>query len=247
MSDPHPDVSDAGPGSSRAAPERVYRTLRALEGGVLPRLFRLDFAGRDRIPPSGGGIVAANHLSYADPLLLDHYLLSAGRFPRFLAKAPLFDLPVIGWLGRSTGQIPVFRNSEHAGDALVAAAAALERGVLVVMYPEGTVTRDPHLWPMTGRLGAARLARRAGVPVIPVGQWGAHEVMPPPRPGAPRLLPRKTIHIRAGDPLDVASLDEHEGTRAIMDAVTALVAELRHETPPPGRWDMRVGERVAPA
>ena len=106
-----------------------------------------------------------------------------------------------------------------------------------MVYPEGTLTRDPDLWPMTGKTGAARIALETGCPVIPVGQWGAHEVLPPYAP-RPDLLPRKNVTMKAGDPVDArrpASSSRAlrscspSATDRIMDAVTAIVEELRGE------------------
>lgn len=227
---------------------RTYRLVAALEQAILPRLFRFEWSGLENLPSSGGVLVVANHLSYAEPVFLDWTLIKAGRWPRFLAKHQLFKLPIIGTLGRRTHQIPVYRESRNASDALIHAAEALERGECVVIYPEGSVTRDPQLWPMTARTGAGRLAVATGVPVIPMAQWGAHEVMPGTSVTWPRLWPRKTIKMRMGEPIDLSNLDadkpERDATDRMMAALTALVAELRGELPPTKRWDRRVGKRV---
>ena len=98
------------------------------------------------------------------------------------------------------------------------------------MYPEGTVTRDPQLWPMTGKTGAARVALTTGCPVIPVAQWGPQEMLWP-YTRRPRLLPRKTMHVVAGPPVDLADLRAgrwtpmvlRQATARIMAAVTALL------------------------
>lgn len=237
--------------------EPVYRALARLEGALLPRLIGTQWSGAAHLPPSGGVIVAANHISYVDPVVLEWFLVWSGRWPRFLAKADFFSMPVLGWLARSTRQIPVYRNTDRAGDALVAAEAALAGGECVAMYPEGTVTRDPGLWPMTPRLGAARLALRTGAPVLPAGQWGAQDIMAPPRLAALRLFPRRTVQVKLGAPVGLDDLRpapgqaptrEHEraASARIMDAIGALVGELRGQAPPEGRWDPRLGERVAP-
>jgi 1-acyl-sn-glycerol-3-phosphate acyltransferase len=132
-------------------------------------------------------------------------------------------------------------------DALVAAAEALEQGRALVIYPEGTITYDPNLWPMKGKTGAARLAFETDFPVVPIGQWGAQELMPGRKPRFPKLFPRKTLHVTAGDPIplddlrtepvNAATLDE--ATTRIMDAITVLVAELREAKPPVQRYDPR--------
>ena len=129
---------------------------------------------------------------------------------------------------------------------------AVRDGKAVVVYPEGTITRDPDLWPMTGRSGAARIALQTGCPVIPVGQWGAQEVMYGERKHFPRLLPRTTLRFRAGPPVpldDLRALSTGSGpidpavlaqaTDRILDAITALVAGLRDAIPPAVRFDRR--------
>ena len=106
---------------------------------------------------------------------------------------------------RAAGQIPVERLSRSAVGAFDAAVAAVRDGECVVVYPEGTLTRDPDLWPMTGKSGAARIALETGCPVIPVGQWGAQEMLPP-YAKKPDLFPRKRIAMKAGDPVDLTDL-----------------------------------------
>ncbi len=200
----------------------------------------------EKIPASGGCIVAFNHISHVDPLLSAHFLYDHGRLPRYLAKSGLFTNRFLGGFLRSAGQIPVQRLTRNAVGAFDAAVAAVRAGECVVVYPEGTLTRDPGLWPMTGKSGAARIALETGCPVIPVGQWGAHELLPP-YAARPRLVPRKTVRMIAGDPVDLSDLltaprntaTINAATGRIMDAITGLVAELRDETPPAERYDPR--------
>jgi len=205
---------------------------------LLMVLTRRDWRGVDRLPRSGF-VLAANHISHADPFVLAHFVNDAGIAPRFLAKASVLDLPVIGRLLRSTGQIPVYRESPDAAEALSAAVAAVERGECVIVYPEGTLTRDPMLWPMPGKTGAVRIALATGCPLIPVAQWGAHQILAP-YGRVPRLLPRAMIRISAGDPVDLDDLRGqelsapllHEGTRRVMGAITRQLEELRGEPAP---------------
>ena len=103
---------------------------------------------------------------------------------------------------RAAGQIPVERLSRNAVGAYDAAVAAVRDGECVVVYPEGTITRDPDLWPMVGKSGAARIALETGCPVIPVGQWGAQELLAP-YAKKPNLFPRKRITMKVGDPVDL--------------------------------------------
>ena len=92
---------------------------------------------------------------------------------------------------RSAEQIPVYRMTTDASQAFDAAVEAVQEGECVVVYPEGTITRQPDLWPMTGKTGAARIALAAGVPVVPVAQWGAHQILAPyaKRPGCSPARP----------------------------------------------------------
>jgi 1-acyl-sn-glycerol-3-phosphate acyltransferase len=208
-------------------------------------LTRRDWRGQDKIPQTGGVIVVANHISNADPLALGQFLAFSGRWPRFLAKASLFRYPVLGHILRACGQIPVQRQSARSADALLAAVEAVGQGRAVVIYPEGTISYDPDLWPMKGKTGAARIALRTGCPVIPIGQWGAQELMYGRRIHFPKLFPRKTLRLIAGDPVQLDDLRQVPVTRAvldaattrIMDAITSLVAELRQQPPPDQRYD----------
>jgi 1-acyl-sn-glycerol-3-phosphate acyltransferase len=130
----------------------------------------------------------------------------------------------------------------------------VEAGRAVVVYPEGTITGDPDLWPMRGHTGAARIALQTAAPVVPVGQWGAQDILYGNRLGVPRLLPRKTFHLVTGTPVALDDLRGvpmtaavlTEATTRIMDAITALVAELRQEPPPAVRFDPRHPGEVTP-
>lgn len=213
---------------------------------TLLALTKRDWRDVEKIPAEGGFVVAANHLSYVDPLTLAHVLYERGRLPRFLAKDSLFELKVIGAVMRSAGQIPVARLTSDAGHAFEAAVEAVKEGKAVVILPEGTITRDPNMWPMVGKTGAARVALEAGVPVIPVAQWGAQHILYP-YAKKPDLFPRKTVHVKVGDPVD---LDEfaglpitgdvlHRATERIVAAITVLLEDLRQEKAPAERFDPR--------
>lgn len=199
-----------------------------------------------KLPEEGGIVVAANHISHLDPLTFTHFAYSYGRLPRFLTKSGLFNVPFVGRIVRSAQQIPVYRMTTDASRAFSAAVEAVKKGECVVVYPEGTITRQPDLWPMTGKTGAARIALAAGAPVIPVAQWGAHEILAP-YAKKPRLLPRKTISMKVGDPVDLDDLREkpltpdvlHEATNRIMDDVTHLLEDIRGSLAPTTRFDAR--------
>ncbi len=200
----------------------------------------------EKIPATGGCIVAVNHVSHIDPLLSAHFVYDHGRIPRYLAKSGLFTNKAVGGLLSAAGQIPVERLTRNAIGAYDAAVRAIGEGECLVIYPEGTLTRDPGMWPMKGKTGAARIALATGCPVIPVGQWGAHEVLPP-YTKTPHLVPRKRIVMKAGDPVpldDLVALPTSpeataEATGRIMDAITSIVADLRGEVAPTERYDPR--------
>lgn len=200
----------------------------------------------EKIPAEGGCVLVANHISHLDPLTFAHFVYGHGRLVRFLAKAEVFDVPVVGRVVRSAKQIPVYRLTTDASQAFTAAVDAVKAGECVVVYPEGTITRQPELWPMKGKTGAARIALSADVPVVPVAQWGANHILAP-YAKKPRLFPRKTVTTKAGDPVDLDDLRGkpltpdvlREATDRIMDAVTALLADVRGEQPPAVRFDPR--------
>ncbi|PUA80756.1 lysophospholipid acyltransferase family protein [Nocardioides currus] len=200
----------------------------------------------DKIPATGGCLVVANHMSHVDPLLLAHFVYDHGRIPRYLAKSGLFRTRFVGTVLTSANQIPVERLTKSAVGAYDAAVRAVDDGECVVVYPEGTLTRDPDLWPMNGKSGAARIALATGAPVIPVGHWGAQEVLYP-YAKRPHLLPRRHITMKAADPVpldDLRALPQtpqvvNEATDRIMAAITDIVAELRGETAPAERFDPR--------
>lgn len=214
---------------------------------------------RETYPGDDGIIVATNHLSWFDPMNVCHTLWDDGRPPRFLAKEALFRAPALGWIMRNAGQIPVFRESEDAAGAISAGVEAIKQGEAVVVYVEGTLTRDDELWPMTGKTGAAHISLMTGCPVIPMAQWGPQEVMRP-YVKEMRLLPRKTMRSNIGPPVDLDDLRGKEitnelldeGTARIVNAITGLLEELRDEKAPPKRldfreWKARRAAREAPA
>jgi 1-acyl-sn-glycerol-3-phosphate acyltransferase len=223
----------------------AVRTFAAVLRPLLLVLTRRDWQFPTRIPATGGVLVVANHISNADPGGLGWFVLSgAGRVPRFMGKASLWKVPVLRAFLRGGRMIPVHRGSEDAAGALTHALEALRRGECVVIYPEGTVTKDPEMWPMRARTGVARLALATGVPVVPVGQWGMHRFL-----GADglHLFRRPRTHLVAGPPVDLSRYAGvtpdaavlREVTELIMSRVTALVSELRGEPAPPTAFDPR--------
>jgi 1-acyl-sn-glycerol-3-phosphate acyltransferase len=216
-----------------------YRTAEVILWPWLMALTRRDWRGQEHLGTHGHGIVVSpNHISWFDPLVVAHFLHDSGRPPRFMGKQEVFDVPVVGQLISGAGQIPVSRDRDPHR-ALGAAEAAVQAGECVVMYPEGTITRDPGVWPMTGRTGALRVALETGAPLIPVAQWGANEVIAPYAREL-KLLPPKLMQVTAGPPLDIDDLRGRritkalleEGTNRLMDAITGLLEDIRGEQAP---------------
>jgi 1-acyl-sn-glycerol-3-phosphate acyltransferase len=202
--------------------------------------------GGDRQP--GGFILAANHVSYVDPLTLGLYVLESGRTAKFLAKSSLFEKPLLKHVFIGANQIPVYRGTADASKALSAAVEAVNEGHCLLIYPEGSATRDPDHWPMKARTGVARLALMTGAPVIPVAQWGPQKLwrykakLPRPFP------PRKRIQVLTGDPVDLSAYADRpmtaevlrEVTDLIMARITDLLIELRGGHPPAETYDPKI-------
>jgi 1-acyl-sn-glycerol-3-phosphate acyltransferase len=200
----------------------------------------------EKIPATGGCVVVVNHISHLDPMTLGWFLYEHGRLVRYLAKEALFHLPVLHHIVKDAGQIPVARMTEEAASAYDAAVAAVDAGECIGIYPEGTITKDPDGWPMRGKTGAARIALATGCPVIPIGQWGAQDILPA-YTVRPHVLPRRTASYKVGDPVPLDDLRGkplsaevlREATDRIMAAITALVEDLRGEPAPAVRFDPR--------
>lgn len=195
---------------------------------------RSRFEGLEHIPADGGVLLVANHISHLDPILTGLQVDRARRVPRFMAKHSLWRVPLLGQALRGSEQIPVYRNSADAQQSLRAGVEALQRGKVVIIYPEGTITRDPDGWPMRARTGVARLALSADVPVVPAVHWGTREVLDGYHHRF-RPLPRKPITVRCGRPIDLSAyrgrpLDSallHEVTDLIMTRVRDVLVDVR--------------------
>jgi 1-acyl-sn-glycerol-3-phosphate acyltransferase len=213
---------------------------------LLMVLTKRDWRGAENLPRTGGFVVAPNHVSHLDPVIFAHFMYDNGREPYFLGKEGVFRVPVVGAVLRGAQQIPVYRNTGRAADSYRAAVAAVEQGKCVAVYPEGTLTRDPDLWPMVGKTGAARIALATRCPVIPVAQWGPQEILEP-YGKRPKLLPRKTMRVSAGPPVDLSDLHDRprtgevlrEATNRIMAAITVELEQIRSEKAPLERFDAR--------
>jgi 1-acyl-sn-glycerol-3-phosphate acyltransferase len=202
-------------------------------------LTRRTWLGTEYIPKSGPVIIVANHISHADPFALAHYVYDAGRWPRYLAKASIFRIPVLGRIVFGAKQIPVLRGTVDAARALDDAIAAIKDEHALLIYPEGTTSKEPDLWPMRGKTGAARLWLITGAPVVPIVMWGPQELFDPrTRKLHPRRVP---VTIQAGPPLDLSEWAGAAPTMATLQEITDFImlslrdmlAEIRGGTPPP--------------
>jgi 1-acyl-sn-glycerol-3-phosphate acyltransferase len=201
---------------------------------------KVDWSGFDKIPATGPVIFAANHMSEFDPFVVADFVYEAGRWPQYLAKSSLFKLPVVGSLLGVLKQIPVDRGTVDAAKALDAAVAALGRGEVVIIYPEGTTPKTGDLWPQRGKTGIARLFLATGAPVIPIATWGAQQVFDP-RTRKLRLRPRTPVTVVAGEEIDLSkwagaaptAVNLYAITDEIMAVLRVMVGEIRGETPPP--------------
>ncbi len=206
---------------------------------------RYTITGASNLPSVGSCIIAPNHHSEIDPIIVGTVLWKLGREPRFLAKDRLFRVPVVGWLLRRSGQIPVEREPRERGkQPLKAAQRLVDNGQIVVIYPEGSLTRDPDLWPMRGKTGATRMALEHNIPIIPVAHWGAQRVMARYAKKI-SLFPRHPIRVAIGEPVDLSEfrgrhLDTavvNEATALVMERITRLLEDLRGESAPRERWN----------
>ena len=241
-----------GQGGGRRRLGRIgfwYRLAAVILRPLLMVLTKRDWHGAENLPATGGVIVVTNHVSHSDPIVFAHFLFDNGRLPRFLAKEGLFRVFFVGQVLRGAKQIPVYRETTDASRAFSAAVEAVRSGECVAFYPEATLTRDPDQWPMVGKTGAARVALETGAPVIPIAQWGPQELLAP-YAKKPDLFPRKTMHLRAGPPVDLSDLEGRpidgpllrEVTERLMAAITALLEEIRGERAPATRFDLRSTE-----
>lgn len=237
------------PDPQRPQPSRTLRNVVRILRPIVLLMTKREWSGAENLP-RGGFIAVANHISDADPFTFIHYLIDHGIYPVILGKRELFDVPVVGRVLRACGVIPVDRGTVGAKLSLEAATQALDAGSCIVIYPEGTLTFDPDLWPMTAKTGAARLAVKSGAPVVPVAQWGAQRFRHP-HTGRLRVWrfrsqvmagPRVSLEEFGSDPDDYDAV--RGATEKIIAELTAHVGELRGEVPPATPYDRRAG--VAP-
>ncbi|MGP5164300.1 lysophospholipid acyltransferase family protein [Arthrobacter rhombi] len=221
----------------------VFGILAGIARPLMNVLMSKTWIGFDDLP-AAGFIACPNHVTEIDPVVVGHALYNHGRLPRYLTKDSLFKVPLLGTALRASQQVPVSRATIGASGSLAIAKEVLDAGDVIIIYPEGSLTRDPQEWPMRGRTGAARLALQTGAPVVPIAHWGAQKVLP--RYGKSlSIFPRKRVYVRAGQPVDLDDLRDQPMTRTVLDqatqriiaALSVEVGELRGEQPPEKPWD----------
>lgn len=229
-------------------PKREITAAFWLVAAILAPLVRIFFRvkthGLENLP-KGGYVLVGNHLSYLDPLAFAYSVFfHMKRAPHYLAKEALFRVPILGSIISSVGQIPVYRSGRVNDEPMRAAKEFLKAGQIVVVFPEGTLTRDPDLWPMRGKAGAVRLAVELGLPVVPAAHWGVEKVL---GPYTKRIAPNPfhVVNVKIGKPLyfdqlDISNLSTSvlaEATDQVMRSIASLVGEMRNQTPPKELWD----------
>jgi len=225
----------------------IFWPLAAIVVPLAGLIFKVEVEGGEKLPREGAYVLAPNHMSEIDPIVVAVAVWRMGRAPRFMAKESLFRVPVLGWVLRKTGMVPVARSSSSsaARSTIEESEKLVRHGRGVIVYPEGTLTRDPDLWPMRGKTGAVRVALEGDIPLIPLAHWGVQEVMPRYGKSISLWPPRKRVRVVIGEPVDLGDFrDEHmqpsalnAATARLMDAIAVLVGRLRGQTPPAERWD----------
>jgi 1-acyl-sn-glycerol-3-phosphate acyltransferase len=190
---------------------------------------------------NGPLLFAANHIGDFDPFVVAVALHKLGVFPRIMATGGIISAPVAGPLLERTGAIRVERGTELARHAVRVTEVALVQGGHVVAYPEGRVSLTRDGWPERGRTGMARLALGLGVPVIPVSQWGAHEVLQygsdwgKLRTVVRALVRRPALKVHVGPPVHLDDLqmgragDANRARYRIAAAITRGLVPLRQD------------------
>lgn len=241
------EVSRRRRASAEKTRPSVFWPLAAIVVPLVGCFARIEIEGQEHLPAEGPYVLAPNHYSEFDPLIVAVATWRLGRAPRFMAKESLFRVPVLGAALRATGMVPVARTASGsaATQTLKQSELLVEHGRGVIVYPEGSLTRDPDMWPMRGKTGAVRLALATAepIPVIPMATWGVQNIMP--RYGRLSLFPpRKRVRVALGPATDLSA---YRGARspqalaaatdAVMADISGLLGELRSETPPAQRWN----------
>lgn len=207
--------------------QMTYRLLRTLARLLIACQMRVSVEGRERVPRSGPVLLVCNHLGYVDPLVVG---TNVRRKVRILSKAEVFGWPIIGWLARLVGAIPI-RRGESDRVALCLLAERLSKGECVLVFPEGTFLDPPAPAAMLPvKTGAAWLALRTGATIVPVAVWGTHRVWSAKRGWRPWHYPR--VHVLFGEPYRptcASSRCTKAAVSAVADEMACRIAALLPE------------------
>jgi len=189
-----------------------YEIVRFMVAGGSAVAFRTRIEGRDKLPATGGYVLAPSHRSMMD---IPFAAWLSRRPLRYMGKVSLFRIPVAGWFFRRLGGFEVARDGTDR-KALRDSIAMLQGGEVLLVYPEGTRQNGPKIQPL--QPGAAYLALRAGVPIVPVGLAGSEEILRNHRLKFPRF--RRVVMV-VGDPIVSPPRDSGVVPREQVDALTA--------------------------
>jgi 1-acyl-sn-glycerol-3-phosphate acyltransferase len=213
--------------------EMTYRTMVAMTRTfLLTTGARITYIGEENIPDRGGAVIAINHTSYVDWLAAGLVARRRHRWLRFMVKAELQRVKVINFAIKHTKTIPVDRSA--GADAYATAVQRLRDGELVGVYPEATISRSFELQEF--KLGAARMAAQADVPIVPVIVWGTQRIW---TKGHPKSLgPRKVpLTVAVGAPFHAAE-DVAQTDAALRESMTTLLHQVqqRYQHPAGAYW-----------
>ncbi|MDO9455729.1 1-acyl-sn-glycerol-3-phosphate acyltransferase [Nocardioides sp.] len=221
------------PRTTHLRPNRLVHSLLSKVLRWLVGVFsHVDVVGLDHVPRRGGAVLVCNHRSLFDAVALGAALDTTHRDVMVLAKSELFERRLQGRILRRAGVIPVFRGTDRAKDSMAEGIASLQHGELVVVFPEGTIPKDGQL--MEFKTGAVRMAKRAGVPVIPLVLVGTDQVIATNVQKIKRTLFRRVVQnaditVVVGRPLTLDRDEEIEAVTRDNERVRAAVLALLEE------------------
>ncbi|MFW6255564.1 MAG: lysophospholipid acyltransferase family protein [Candidatus Sumerlaeota bacterium] len=197
-----------------------YRIFQAIFWLCAKIYLRVQFHDNNALPKSGGCLVVSNHASNLDPALVG---IPLRRICHFLAKRELFEMPIVGIWMRLVGAIPIQRDRVDR-KAMMACTNMLKQGRMIVVFPEGTRTRDGEL--QKGKAGAAMIAAMAKTTLVPAYIDGSYQAWPR---GARFPRPHK-VHVWYGNPFHLPDREENQNTKDYYqhcaDVMMEKIAEL---------------------
>ncbi len=232
-----PTPRDVRDGTELSPVEPVYRPVIGFALGLMKAMrWQVRATGIEHIPLDSAAVIATNHVGYLDFVFVGAAARERKRLVRFLAKAEVFDHKVAGPLMRGMKHIPVDRFG-RASQAIDDSIEALNRGEIIGMFPESTISRS--FVPAAGKTGAARMAMGAGAPLIPGAVWGSQRIL---TKGCPKNFQRDiVINVAMDEPIAYEPDEDPEKvTLRLMDRIEELVDRQQRNYPqqPAGPGDM---------